>query len=74
MKLLTVQECAALLRLGESTIYRLIDEGKLAGFRIGPRQGGVRIAESDVLAYLERCRTGPTDRPRSKQQVTLKRL
>lgn len=73
-KLLTVAECATLLRLGESTIYAMIDQGKLSGFLIGPRQGSVRISEEDIERYLESCRTGPKERLRSKQQVKLKRL
>jgi excisionase family DNA binding protein len=74
MKLLTVAEVSLMLRVGESTVYALLDGGKIAGFRVGPRSGGIRIDERDVLAYLERCRTGPAEQPRSRQQVKLKRL
>ncbi len=74
VKLLTVAEVSAMLRVGESTVYALLGSGKIAGFRIGPRAGGIRIDEQDVLAYLERCRTGPKERPRSRQQVKLKHL
>jgi excisionase family DNA binding protein len=74
-KLLTVAEAATLLRLSESAVYRMLDEGSLPGFRIGPRSGGVRIDEADVLAYLESHRIG-TEPPRAipSRRVRLKHL
>lgn len=74
MRLLKVPETASLLRLSISAVYALVDQGKLAAYRVGPRQGGVRISEEDVAAYLASCRT-PAGQPcRSRQQVKLKRL
>ena len=64
MRLLLVSEVAEMLRCAESTVYALIDQGKLAGFRIGPHRGGIRISEDDVQAYLDGARVNQHLRPR----------
>jgi excisionase family DNA binding protein len=48
---LTVPEIAHALRVGKSSVYRLVDSGDLRAARIG-RQ--LRIRKSDVTAYLNR--------------------
>jgi excisionase family DNA binding protein len=48
---LTVPEIARALRVGKSSVYRLVDQGDLRAARIG-RQ--LRIRKSDVTAYLNR--------------------
>lgn len=50
MKLLRPKEVAERLAVSDRTIYRLVDEGKIASYRIG---GAVRISEEDLEAYLE---------------------
>jgi excisionase family DNA binding protein len=50
---LTVPEIARALRVGKSSVYRLVDSGDLRAARIG-RQ--LRIRKSDVTAYLNRSR------------------
>ena len=74
MKLMTVAEVAELLRLGESTVYALLDQGKIAGFRIGPRSGGIRISEDDVWRYLESCRVGPKEQTPKAPSRRLKHI
>ena len=51
-KLLTVYTVADRLKVSPSTIYRLIDEGKLKAVRLSERN--VRVPESSLTAYLER--------------------
>jgi excisionase family DNA binding protein len=48
-RLLTVVEVAALMRVSNMTVYRLIKSGNLAAIRVGKNY---RIRESDVDAYL----------------------
>lgn len=48
-RLLTVMEVAALMRVSNMTVYRLIKTGNLAALRVGKNY---RIRESDVDAYL----------------------
>ena len=48
-RLLTVMEVAALMRVSNMTVYRLIKSGNLAALRVGKNY---RIRESDVDAYL----------------------
>ena len=48
-RLLTVVEVAALMRVSNMTVYRLIKSGQLAAIRVGKNY---RIRESDVNRYL----------------------
>ena len=48
-QLLTVMEVAAVMRVSNMTVYRLIKAGQLAAIRVGKNY---RIRESDVEAYL----------------------
>ena len=48
-RLLTVVEVAALMRVSNMTVYRLIKSGSLAALRVGKNY---RIRESDVTTYL----------------------
>lgn len=48
-RLLTVMEVAALMRVSNMTVYRLIKAGQLAAIRVGKNY---RIRESDVSRYL----------------------
>jgi excisionase family DNA binding protein len=48
-RLLTVVEVAALMRVSNMTVYRLIKSGNLAAIRVGKNY---RIRESDVDLYL----------------------
>lgn len=74
MNLLTVDAVAERLSCARSTVYELISSGKLVGFRIGPRNGGIRIAEEDLLAYLETCRVGVKQEPRRAPTPRLKHI
>ena len=47
--LLTVGEVAALMRVSNMTVYRLIKAGQLAAIRVGKNY---RIRRSDVESYL----------------------
>ena len=48
-RLLTVMEVAALMRVSNMTVYRLIKAGQLAALRVGKNY---RIRERDVHRYL----------------------
>jgi len=48
-RLLTVVEVAALMRVSNMTVYRLIKSGQMAAIRVGKNY---RIRESDVNHYL----------------------
>ncbi len=48
-RLLTVAEVAALMRVSNMTVYRLIKAGELAAIRVGKNY---RVRESDVDRYL----------------------
>ena len=48
-RLLTVMEVAALMRVSNMTVYRLIKGGQLAAIRVGKNY---RIRDSDVDRYL----------------------
>ena len=48
-RLLTVVEVAAVMRVSNMTVYRLIKSGQLAAIRVGKNY---RIREADVDRYL----------------------
>jgi excisionase family DNA binding protein len=49
VKLLTVAEVAAILRLSKMTVYRMVNSGALPALKVGR---SVRIPEHVVDAYL----------------------
>ncbi|MGH2706204.1 MAG: helix-turn-helix domain-containing protein [Actinomycetota bacterium] len=48
-RLLTVREVAAMMRVSNMTVYRLIKSGQLPALRVGKNY---RIRESDIDRYL----------------------
>jgi excisionase family DNA binding protein len=51
-KMYTVQEVAQQLRVSERTVRNWIEQDELPAFAIGKR--GYRIAESDLLTFIEK--------------------
>ncbi|NNG43527.1 helix-turn-helix domain-containing protein [Pseudoalteromonas sp. NEC-BIFX-2020_002] len=49
-EILTIQDVAIYLKLNEKTAYRLVNEGKLPGFKVG---GSWRFKESDLNTWIE---------------------
>ncbi|MGH9292580.1 MAG: helix-turn-helix domain-containing protein [Acidimicrobiales bacterium] len=47
---------AKYLGVNARTVYRLIDEGDLPAYKFGRV---IRLQESDVVAFVERCRIAP---------------
>ena len=59
--LLSVKQALALVPLGRSTIYRLIEEGQIASIRVkctGSRRGRILVRRIDLAAFIERSRVG----------------
>lgn len=61
--MLTVPEIAERLRVAVSTVYALVEAGKLGAFRIGPNDGAIRVSEEQLEAYLNTCRSLPHSEP-----------
>lgn len=61
-RLLRVNEVAQRLNLSLSTVYQLVESGRLTSHCVGMRKG-IRVAESDLLAYVEQCRSARRQRP-----------
>lgn len=55
-RLVTAAELAEFLALAPATVLDWFEAGRLPGFKLGRV---VRFRESEVLAWLEECRTGP---------------
>jgi excisionase family DNA binding protein len=55
-KVLTVADVADRLQVSRSTIYFLVERGKLAHHRVGRGRGTIRFSEADVEDYLQSCR------------------
>lgn len=72
--MMTVRDVAARLRCAVSTVYQLVESGRLAAFRIGPNEGSIRVSEEQFQTYLDACRS-PAERPAPKPpQPRLKHL
>jgi excisionase family DNA binding protein len=61
--MMTVREARKRLRCGCSTVYQLVESGKLQACHIGPNGGASRISETDLHAYLDSCRSRKGDKP-----------
>lgn len=55
-KLMSVKEVAEFLGISRKSVYRLIAQGKLSGFKVG---SVLRFKEVDIEAYLEQIRIKP---------------
>jgi excisionase family DNA binding protein len=75
MMLLKPRDVAQRLNVSLSTVYGLVESGKLACHRIGCRRGAVRVSEQDLDAYVASCRNGIDDQPkRTPSRVKLKHV
>lgn len=74
--LLKVPDVVKRLNVSQSTVYALIESGRLPSHRIGCGRGAVRVSEEDLIAYLDSCRTERTsDEPRrAAPRIKLKHL
>ena len=53
-----IEDVAERLKVSDRTVRRWIEEGKLVAIKLAEsRQGGVRITETDLRAFLEARRT-----------------
>jgi excisionase family DNA binding protein len=72
MGLLTVRDVAERLAICASLVYDLIAARQIAFHRIGKGRGGsIRISETDLNDYLDRCRT---DRQEPQRQAPSRKL
>lgn len=79
--LLTVRDVAVRLRVSQSCVYALVQQGRIASHRIGGGRGVVRISEADLQRYLTACRAAEAEShephyeaPRRAPRVELKHL
>lgn len=61
--LLTVAMVAERLRVSRTTVYQLVESGRLSVHRIGGGRGAIRVNEGDLAAYLDSCREVPPSFP-----------
>ena len=70
MKLLLVSEVAEILRCSESTVYALLESGKLVGHRCP----GWRVKPDDLESYIDGTRRQPSAPPVRTGRERLPRL
>ena len=74
-ELMTVKTISKRLMCSVAHVYAIIDAGELGHFKIGLRsQGGIRVSEEQLQAYLERKEQGgtpPKAEPAAKQPPKL---
>lgn len=72
MELFTVKEVASRLKMSESLVYQLVEQGRLACHRVGQGRGRIRISEEDLAEYLAGCRQESgirVHRPRARPRL-----
>lgn len=67
MDLLTVKQVAQRLNISPSFVYELLKSGRLKHYRLGKGQGGLRISEKQLAAYLEGAEGTTPSAPGEKQ-------
>jgi transposase len=67
MKFHTLRECAAMLRISESTVSALIQRGKLRGVNASlsdkSKKPRWRISDEALAAFVESRQSGPSQAP-----------
>ena len=53
--MMTVKEVSQAINVSPSIVYQLIESGKLKCYRIGIGRGTIRISQSQLEAYLQKC-------------------
>ena len=53
--LLKPKQVSDRLNVSLSTVYGLVESGRLGCHRIGQGRGAIRISEDDLAAYLQAC-------------------
>lgn len=62
MSLMKIKRVAERLNIGVSTVYLLVESGRLPHYRVA--KGAIRVSEEQIEEYLEGCRREPrTGRP-----------
>ncbi|MCY2967400.1 MAG: helix-turn-helix domain-containing protein [Planctomycetota bacterium] len=73
--LLKPRQLAERLNVSLSTVYGLIETGKIACHRIGRGRGAVRVSEEDLADYLASCRNAEKNQTKPpRPRVKLKHL
>ena len=69
-KLLTVRQVADWLSISKSSVYQMVEAGKLPVIRLGLAKGSIRFEQGDIVEFLADSRTShvlahkPCTRPR----------
>lgn len=63
--MLDIKEVMARLELSDSTVRRLVKDGKLRAYRIGVK---LKFKEEDLMAYIESQVVTPTPRDEGTKQ------
>ena len=57
-ELLTVEDVARRLNMSDSFVYGAVADGRLKHHRLGKGQGGIRISEDQLAAFLANTERG----------------
>ncbi len=77
MSLLKVNTVAERLNCSESFVYQILASGELQHYRLGRGQGGIRVSEAQIAAFLEGRERGDRAKPAApvvRRKVRLKHL
>lgn len=65
-ELMSVEDVARRLNVSDSFVYSLVANGRLKHYRLGKGQGGIRVSEAQLAAFLADTERGgqPTEAPK----------
>ncbi len=72
--MLTVKQVAARLSISASSVYLLIENGRLAYHRLGVHRGAIRVSEEDLATYLSECREMQAGKPDASPPPSRRKL
>lgn len=75
-KLLTVGQVADWLSISKSSVYQMVEAGKLPVIRLGSGKGTIRFEQGDILKFLANSKTiqSSSHTPRTRPMKALKHV
>ena len=75
-KLLTVGDVAEWLSISKSSVYQMVETGKLPVIRLGLAKGSIRFEQADILQFLADSRSSHAmaDKPSTRPRKALKHV
>lgn len=72
LRLLTVREVAALLRVHQAAVYEMCSHRKIPHLRVGAGRGVIRFREAELTKFIEEAAVPVEGQPKAPQPPPVK--